>query len=800
MSGIKELAGERIVIADGAMGTQLQRMGLAPGELPELWNAKRPEDVRKIHKAYYEAGADFVLSNTFGGNRCKLADSGAGVGEIVSAGLDVALRARDEAMSETGKRKFAALDIGPTGKLITPAGGFSFDEAFEVFGEVVKAGSGADFIMIETMGSTLEMKAAVLAAKEFSRLPVFVTAVFDVNGKTLTGADVRSVVTMLEGLGADAIGINCGLGPDHMMPLLEKMYSYASVPLIVKPNAGMPRIDGRETVYDVGPEAFAESVSRMAASGARIAGGCCGTSPEYIKRLACECAGVRPKPVVRRSATVVCSGSEAVEIGCGGPTVVGERINPTGKKRLKQALREGDMGYIVSEGFSQRGSGAQVLDVNAGLPEIDEASVLTRIVCELQSVISLPLQIDTSDAGAMEAALRVYDGKAMINSVNGKEASMETVFPLVKKYGGVVVGLTLDESGIPDTVQGRVDIARRIIERAEACGIDRKDVVIDTLCMSIGTNPMAARVTLEAMRAIRAEFGVHTILGVSNISFGLPARDTVNASFFTMAMEAGLGAAIINPGSEAMRNALSSWKALSGLDPDCSGYVAMHGEDAANAVEKPGRADAVKDLKAVVVSGMKSSARAAAENELRHRSPMEIIDGEIIPALDEVGRGFGEGKIFLPQLLMSAEAARLAFESISAHIAAAGGSVRRDRGCVVLATVKGDIHDIGKNIVRALLENYGFDVHDLGKDVSPEDILSETLSSGARLVGLSALMTTTVGAMSDTVRLLHEKAPSCRVMVGGAVLTAEYARVMGADHYSADAMDSVRYACTVYGK
>ncbi len=788
---------ERIVFWDGGMGSLLQERGLLPGELPETWNVLHPDLVTEIHREYIRAGADIINTNTFGANCLKFPDDGEfNVPVLVKAAVDNVKEAARSA--DTDRKIYIALDIGPTGKLLEPMGDLSFERAYEVFSQIVREGAaaGADLVLIETMSDSYEVKAAVLAAKDNCDLPVMATMIFDEKGKLLTGGNVVSTVALLEGLGVDALGINCGLGPFQMEGILKDLLTYASVPVIMNPNAGLPRSENGRTVYDIDEDTFAEAMERMVRMGVRIAGGCCGTTPEHIRRLVKRCKDIPPVPVTKKERTFVSSYANAVEIGS-KPVIIGERINPTGKAKFKQALRDHDMEYILREAVTQQDAGAHILDVNVGLPEIDEPSMMEEAIRELQAVTDLPLQIDTSNFTAMERAMRIYNGKPLINSVNGKEEVMEAVFPLVKKYGGTVVALALDENGIPGDADGRVRIAEKIYRKAEEYGISRKDILIDGLAMTISSDNRSALATLETLRRIRDEFGGHTILGVSNISFGLPARPNINAAFYTMALQNGLSAAIINPNSEDMMRSYYSYCALAGLDDNCQDYIAKYGGQA-NTPAAPAGAKAKLGIRESLVKGLKEQTAQAAAELLETRKPLDIINEELIPALDVVGKGFEKGTIFLPQLLMSAEAAKAAFEVIKTRMAESGQEQEK-KGKIILATVKGDIHDIGKNIVKVLLENYSYDVIDLGRDVSPEKIVETALAQQVRLVGLSALMTTTVPSMEETIRQLHEAAPSIRVMVGGAVLTQEYADTIHADAYCKDAMASVNYAEQVLG-
>lgn len=857
---IMDRIGREWLFFDGGTGSILQEKGLQPGELPETWNLLHPNRILDLHRGYLEAGADIYNTNTFGANRLKFPEN---LDEIVTAAVKLAKEARTQAGRD--EDAYVALDIGPTGKLLAPMGDLSFDDAVDIFGEVVRIGAreGADLVLIETMNDSYEAKAAVLAAKENCDLPVFITCVFDGSGKMLTGGTPESVVAMLEGLGVDALGVNCSLGPAQMIPIVERLVKAAHVPVLVNPNAGLPKsVDGK-TVYDVGPEEFAGYMKQIAALGAAAVGGCCGTTPDYIRA---EIAAVRPLPLLPpqgREQTVIASFSRTVEIGrAARPVIIGERINPTGKKRFKQALVDHDIDYIVDQGLQQEDAGADVLDVNVGTPEINEVELLDEVVCRLQSVLALPLQIDTSNPEAMERALRHYNGKALINSVNGKQEVMAEVFPLVKKYGGVVVALALDEGGIPDNADDRIRIAEKIYATAAEYGIRREDIVIDGLCMTVSSDPRSALVTLETIRRIRDELGGSSILGVSNISFGLPARELINAYFFEMALQNGLSCAIINPNNPAMMQAYRAFCALTNQDENFQSFISAYAgykspdkqvSDALTAYKTrvlnalgvsagdlqatgrplggssgnagfgtgagaaglssdnvsgagssgsrraagaddgrgPGALAGKSRLVEAIERGMAKPAADATREALLTRNALDIINEDLVPALDVVGQGFEKGTVFLPQLLMAAEAAKAAFAVVKESMA---GSAQESKGRVILATVKGDIHDIGKNIVKVLLENYGYDVIDLGKDVPPETIVETALRENIRLVGLSALMTTTVVNMEETIRQLHEQKPDCRIVVGGAVMTQDYADKIGADCYGRDAMTTVRYA------
>ena len=784
---ILDFAKNHLLYLDGGMGTLLQSQGLLPGELPERWNLSHPEVITKIHRDYFDAGSHVVNANTFGANCLKFSPDE--LDAIVRAALE---NARAAASQSSGSQpKWVTLDIGPTGRMLKPYGDLDFEDAVSVFAETVRLGVkyGADLIFIETMNDSYETKAALLAAKENSDLPVFVSNAYGADGKLMTGASPAAMVARLEGMGADAIGVKCSLGPKALAPVVEEYLKYASIPVLLKPNAGLPKAVDGKTVFDVLPEEFAEDVVSLIRKGVRIAGGCCGTTPAYISVLTRAASTHSPLPVTEKDFTCVSSYTHAVFFG-EKPILIGERINPTGKKRFKEALKAGDMDYILKEGIAQEEQGAHILDVNVGLPEIDELKMLQDAVCQLQAILDLPLQIDTSNALAMEAALRRYNGKAMVNSVNGKAESMAAVFPLVKKYGGLVVALTLDENGIPDTAEGRVAIARRILEEAARYGIAKKDIIFDPLAMTISADSRAAMQTLEAVRRIRMELNCHTTLGVSNISFGLPQRDILNGSFFSLALGQGLSAAILNPYSAEMRKAYHSYCALMGLDASCADYIAF--AQAAAPSPAPTATEASgSDLHHAIVKGLKEQAASLTDGLLHTQEPMAIVQEDIIPALNTVGSGFEKKTVYLPQLLMSAEAAKAAFERIKANMPAGKSA---DKCAFVLATVKGDIHDIGKNIVRLLLENYGFAVTDLGRDVAPEAVAEKAVALHAPVVGLSALMTTTVPAMEEAIRLLRKVAPWCKVIVGGAVLNPEYANAIGADFYAKDAMETVRYA------
>ena len=803
---ITDLLKKGVAFLDGAMGTQLQLKGLQPGEVPELWNLTRPRDVQDIHASYFAAGSDIVYSNTFGASPAKY-HGDAPLKDVIAAAI-----ANAKAAAPAGK--FVALDVGPTGRLLKPAGDFEFDAAYDSFAEQIRLGTeaGADLIAIETVNDTYELKAALLAAKENSNLPVIATVSLSEDGKLLTGGDVDCVAALFDALKPDACGFNCGLGPDKLLPFVKRLAERVSIPIVVKANAGMPRVVDGKTHFDVGPEAFAKDIASCVEAGASIVGGCCGTTPDHIRAvtnlLASKSTQTPKHPNTQTPVpTVISSYSRCVELPLDDSLIIGERINPTGKKKLKEAYKSGDTGYILREAIAQADAGAHILDVNAGVPGIDEPSVLRATVEAIQSVTDVPLQIDTSDPKALEAALRHYNGKAMINSVNAKQEVMDSVFPLVAKYGGVIVALTLDEAGIPATAEGRVALAKRMIDEGAKYGLSKDDFVVDVLCLAVSADANSANVILESLRRVRYELGLRTVLGVSNISFGLPARPLLNATFYTLALEAGLTSAIVNPLSIEMMTAHKSWRALTGRDTSCNDWISSVAEGkvggsatpAVPSVQSDSQAsrqsvNSLSPLTSSIVHGLKQDAATIAGGLLSSgKAPVEVIDGEIVPALEIVGKGFETGKVFLPQLLMAAEAASSAFEVIR-DVLAKSGTKTELKGPIVIATVKGDIHDIGKNIVRALLENYGFKVIDLGRDVAPETIVETALRENCKLVGLSALMTTTVPFMEETIKQLNEADPSIKTFVGGAVLTAEYAEQIHATWYAKDAMASVRIA------
>lgn len=780
---LEELLGKRLVFVDGGMGTMLQAAGLAGGEAPERWNLTHPETVAEVHRAYLAAGCDIVTANTFGATGARF---GAELQKVIQAGVELARQGVEEA-----GHGFAAFDMGPTGKLLAPYGELPFREAVSLYRQAAAWGAeaGADLIIIETMGDPYEMKAAVLGAREACELPILATMMADVNGRLLTGGTVETMAVLLDGLGVTALGLNCGLGGPEMLPLLRRIRRVTERPLLCSPNAGLPRMEGGRTVFPAGPEAFARAQRELAQAGAWLLGGCCGTTPEHIRAMVAACREVTPAPVPPVTETWISSGSEAVCLDH-GPVIIGERINPTGKKRMQEALRTGDVNYLLKEAVNQSAAGAAVLDVNVGLGGVDEATWMERAVSAIQGVCTCPLQLDTADPEALARGLRAYNGKALINSVSGKQEVMDQVFPLAKRYGGTVVALLLDEEGIPDTAEGRVAIARRIMAEAARYGIAKRDLVMDALTMTVSTGERNALVTLETLRRCREELGVRTVLGVSNISFGLPQREKLAGPFLTLALGAGLDAAILNPLSEAMMDAWQAALTLTGRDKGCRAYL----ERFAGAAPVKSGAQAAFSLEEAVRRGLRAEAERAARERLSEgEAPMDLVEKRLLPALTQVGDGYEAGTLFLPQLLMSAEAAQGAFALVQQALGEKSTGMRR-QGRIALATVEGDIHDIGKNIVKVLLESYGFEVLDLGKNVKPEQVLAAVQAEKLHMVGLSALMTTTVPAMERTIALLRREAPDCRVVVGGAVLTPELAAAIGAHAYARDAMDTVRFA------
>ena len=776
------------IIFDGAMGTMLQKRGLKRGEIPELLNLTSPEIIRSIHDEYFDAGCDVVSANTFGANRYKAEKTGRSLADLVSSAVEIAKKA-----ASCRKKKYAALDIGPCGRVLQPTGDLPFEEAVEVFSEIVRAGSkaGADLILLETFTDLYELKAALIAVKENSNLPVLATMSFEENGTSFFGATVESMVLTLQALGADALGVNCSLGPKQLVPIVERLLRASSIPVMVQPNAGLPLFENGEARYDVTSEEFADHIKKFVEEGAVIVGGCCGTDPGYIRLVKERLKGVtslRKRPLLR---TGVCSPSRSVFFG-DDTVIIGERLNPTGKKALQAALRVKDMDHVLKEAIRQQEQGAHILDVNMGLPDIDEPEMLKKAVIEIQSVVDLPLQLDSSDPNALEKAARVYNGKPLINSVNGKKVSLQKILPIVKKYGAAVLGLTLDDDGIPSSAEGRLRIARNIMEEAQKIGIPKEDVLIDCLVMTVSAQQEQAAETLKAVRMVREELGLKTVLGVSNVSFGLPSRQIINRTMLTMALMQGLDAPIMNPGDEGMREAIAAFRVLMGKDPQAAGFIAEYSGSHEMQPKKEAGTEKSFDLPQAIKHGLKREAEKATESLLSKMGPLEIIENEIIPSLDSVGKEYESQTIFLPQLIKSAEAAKASFELLRRIISKEGSAGSEVRAKMVIATVQGDIHDIGKNIVKVIMENYNFRMIDLGKDVPPEKVVEAVKENSAEIVGLSALMTTTVSSMKTTIDLLRKECPWVKVIVGGAVLTDSLAEYVGADHYAKDAMQAVR--------
>jgi 5-methyltetrahydrofolate--homocysteine methyltransferase len=781
---------KRTVIFDGAMGTMLQKRGLKSGGIPELLNLTDPELIRSIHEEYLDAGCDVVSANTFGANRFKAEKAGRPLEDIVSSGVMIAKSA-----ASARRGKFTALDIGPCGRVLRPVGDLPFEEAVGVFAEIVRAGTaaGADLILLETFTDLYELKAAMIAAKENSDLPVLATMSFEENGTSFFGATVESMVMTLQSLGADALGVNCSLGPGQLVPIVERILRSSSIPVMVQPNAGLPVFSGGEAGYDVTDEEFADCIKGFVEKGVSIVGGCCGTDPGYIRLVKERLRDVVPSGIRPGLKTGICSASKTVFFG-DDTVIIGERLNPTGKKALKAALRAKDMDYVLREAIRQQEQGAHILDVNMGLPDIDEPEMLERAVIEIQSVTSLPLQLDSSDPEALERAARVYNGKPLINSVNGKKDSLKKILPIARKYGTAVLGLTLDDDGIPSSAEGRLKIARTIVDEAQKIGIPREDVLIDCLVMTASAQQDQVRETLRAVRMVKEELGLNTVLGVSNVSFGLPARPVINRTMLAMALMQGLDAPIMDPGDEGMRDTVDAFSVLMGIDRQAERFIAGRSVQEEKKQESGSltETDAQADLAQAIIKGLSGDAEKATEILLSRMKPMEIIEKEIVPSLDFVGKEYESCTIFLPQLIRSAEAAQSSFELIRRQLAKEGSEGSEGRGRVVIATVQGDIHDIGKNIVKVIMENYNYRMIDLGKDVPPEKIVEAVRENGADFVGLSALMTTSVSSMKATIAILREACPGVRVIVGGAVMTPSLAEYVGADHYAKDAMEAVR--------
>ncbi len=784
---LREKLQKGFLFFDGAMGTYLQEEGLKLGELPEAYNIEKPEIIAGIHKKFIDAGSDIITTNTFGANGLKLEESEYSVEELIESAVKIARNA-------AGSEKYVALDIGPIGKLMEPTGTLSFEKAYELFKQQVIAGekAGCDLFLIETISDIYEAKAAILAIKENSELPVFCTVSFQEDGRTLMGTDPLTMVTVLEGLGIDTLGVNCSLGPKELLPIVEEILKYASIPVMVQPNAGLPKMRDGKTVFDIDSDTFADYMEKMAQAGVRVLGGCCGTKDEFIRKTVERLSKLEAKELVKKDTTVISSSVQSVVFD--EVRVIGERINPTGKKKFKEALKNHDIDYILGQAIEQNEGGADLLDVNVGLPEIDETAVMVEVIKELQTILPLPLQIDSSSPEVIEAGARIYNGKPLINSINGKLEVMEDILPIVKKYGACVIGLTLDENGIPSKAEERFEIAKKIVDKAAEYGIDKKDIFIDCLVLTASAQQAEVMETLKALRMVKEKLGVKTALGVSNVSFGLPNRPILNRTFLAMAMQAGLDAPIMNPNTEEMMQTVFAYKVLANQDVDSEKYIARYGNQIkADTGAKSVSAEAEKDLKEIVIKGLKEEAKAKTKELIKVETGLDIVKNYLIPALDIVGKRFEKGEIFLPQLIQSAETVKKAFEVIKEKLEA-DGEEKISKGKVILATVKGDIHDIGKNIVKVVLENYGFDIIDLGKDVPIEKVVETAKKEGVQLVGLSALMTTTVISMKDTIEALKKEGVPCKVFVGGAVLNQEYADMIGADYYAKDAQESVKIA------
>jgi 5-methyltetrahydrofolate--homocysteine methyltransferase len=784
--GIKSDLLNKFIFFDGAMGTMLQNRGLKAGEVPETYNILHPDIIKEIHEKYIKAGANIVTTNTFGANELKLKDTGYSVEEVITNAVNIAKEAK-----KNSRETYIALDIGPIGQMLEPIGTLSFERAYEIFKRQVEAGvkAGCDFILIETISDLYEAKAAILAAKENSSLPVFCTMTFGEDGRTFTGTDPLTMVTLLEGLGVDALGVNCSLGPKELFPIVEKILEYSSTPVIVQANAGLPKVKDGKTVYEITPEEFAENVKIMAKKGASILGGCCGTDDRYIKRVVEALKDLKPVEIIDKKLTAVCSSSKTVVLGR-EVKLIGERINPTGKKKFKEALKNNNMDYILGEAVSQVEAGADILDVNVGLPEIDEKEIMVKIVKEIQSIINVPLQIDSSETEVIEAAVRIYNGKPIINSVNGKEKVMKAIFPIAKKYGACVVGLTLDDNGIPSKAEDRVKIAEKIISTAGKYGIKKEDVLIDCLVLTASAQQSEVVETIKAVRMVKESFGVKTLLGVSNVSFGLPQREILNQTFLAMALAEGLDAPILNPNNKVIMDTIRAFKVLSNTDREAKEYISIYSKDEhKETIQRENH----RDLKEIIIKGLKDEAAEKTKELLNNKDSLTIVDEYLIPALDVVGKKYEKGEIFLPQLIMSAETVKNSFSVIKEKIQLEGKK-EISKGKIILATVQGDIHDIGKNIVKVILENYGFEIIDLGKDVPIEKVVETAKKEKVSLIGLSALMTTTVKSMEKTIESLRKNKVPCKVLVGGAVLNKEYADMIKADYYAKDAQEAVKIA------
>lgn len=786
---IRDYIKDNILIFDGAMGTMLQQIGLKIGENPEVFGLKNPDKLLEIHKAYLEAGSDVLTTNTFGANELKLDKLGYTVEEIVDNAVCIAKKAIDKV--DKSKPRYIALDIGPIGEMLEPMGTLSFDRAYEIFKRQAIQGekSGANLIIIETMMDLYEAKAAVLAVKENTSLPLFITMTFDENGRSFTGCMPESMIATIEGLGVDAIGVNCSLGPKQLLPIVEKIAKITSLPVIVQANAGLPDIIDGNAIYNVKENEFFEGVKKFIEVGASIIGGCCGTDPKFIKKICDNLDSLHKVNIEKTIKSVVCSPSKYLEIQ--SPTIIGERINPTGKKLLKEALKSESLDYVINIALEQINGGAEILNVNVGLPDIDEKRMMPKVIKEIQSIIDTPLQIDSSDIEALEQGLRYYNGKTIANSVNGKDESLNAILPIVKKYGACVVGLTLDENGIPNTAEERYKIAKKIVDKAISYGIKKEDIFIDCLSLTVSAGQDDSIVTLECIKMVKEKLGVKTILGVSNISFGLPNRKALNNLYLTLALDYGLDLPIINPNEASSMEVINSYKVIKNIDKGCTNYIEKYSGYTNKKESKI--VDSSITLDKVIERGLKEEAKSTTQNLLEKYDENHILDEILIPALDMVGKKYDSGEIFLPQLIQSAETVKVSLNVIKENLLKENSNTMF-KGKIIVATVKGDIHDIGKNIVKIMLENYGYEVIDLGKDVAIEEVVNQAKKQNIKLVGLSALMTTTVNSMKETIKALRENEIDTKVFVGGAVLTEEYAKDLGADYYSKDAKSAVEIA------
>lgn len=786
----RALIKERVVVFDGAMGTMLQKRGLKLGENPEIINFTNEETVIDIHKEYIKAGADIITTNTFGANEIKLKNTPYSVEEVITKAITLAKKA------SLGEDVLVALDIGPIGELLEPMGTLSFDNAVNIFKRIVRVGekAGVDLILIETMTDLYEMKAAIIACKEESDLPIFATMTFEEDGRTFTGCLPESMAITLEGLGVDVLGVNCSLGPKELLPIVKRVVSNTNIPVMVQANAGLPKIVDDETIYDITALEFRESVEEFIKLGVSIVGGCCGTTPEFIEELD-KLKNLEILDRVNKAQSVLTTPSKVVKID--EVRVVGERINPTGKKLFKEAIKKNDLDYILRQAIEQVEAGAEVLDINVGLPEINEEETIVKIIKEIQSILDIPLQIDSNDPKVIEKALRYYNGKPIVNSVNGDDDILDAILPIVKKYGAAVVGLTLDSNGIPKKAIDRFKIAEKIVDRALEYGIKSEDIYIDPLTLTVSAQQEEVVETLKALKMIKEKLGVKTVLGVSNISFGMPMREVINETFLVMAMESGLDLPIINPNKESMMGAIRAFKVLKNFDKNGANYIEVYANKK-GIVENKTENINVENLESCIIKGLKSSTRDITIKLLERKKELEIVNEDLIPALDKVGRKYESGEIFLPQLIQAAETVKVAFEIIKGRLILNDKESSVGKGKIILATVQGDIHDIGKNIVKVILENYGYDIIDLGKDVKVEKVVEEALKNDVKLVGLSALMTTTVKSMEKTIEELSNNGFKGYIMVGGAVVTEEYAKKIGADYYAKDANDSVKIAKEVF--